>query len=89
MALAAAVTDEVKRRTSSLALSQRGLAERAGIPPTLVHRAWRGERPFELDELERIADALGVSVVWLIDSAMRRTPRSGGRPETNSEPRQE
>ena len=37
----------------------------------------------------QIADVLGVSVVWLVDSAMRRVPRSGERSESNSEPRQE
>jgi transcriptional regulator with XRE-family HTH domain len=87
--LAAAVADEVRRRTTDLGLSQRDLAARAGIPATLVHRAWRGERPFELDEVEALAPVLGVSIVWLIDSAMRRAPRSGECSESNSEPRQE
>jgi transcriptional regulator with XRE-family HTH domain len=76
--LAAAVADEVQRRARSRGLSQNALARAAGMPPTLLHRAMQGRRQLQLDELERLAPALGVSAVWLIRAAASTgTPRSG------------
>ena len=85
MSLADAVADEVHRRMTALGMSQNGLARAAGIAPTLVHRALKGERQLQLDELERIGPALGVAPVWLILSAVMHLPPSGERSETNSE----
>jgi hypothetical protein len=59
------------------------------MPPSLVHRAMSGERQLQLDELERIAPALGLEVGWLLVSALMRVPRSGECSESNGEPRQE
>ena len=88
MTLAAAVADEVQRRMTARGLSQNALAKRAGMAPTLLHRAMSGERDLRLDELERIAPVLGVSAVWLVRSALTRTPPTGDSSETNSGPRQ-
>lgn len=77
MPLAAAVADEVQRRMTARGMSQNALARAAGMPPTLLHRALQGRRQLQLNELERLAPALGVGVGWLIRSAVTGTPRSG------------
>ena len=73
MTLAAAVVDEVQRRMTARGMSQRALAAAAGMPPTLLHRAMSGERSLQLDELERIAPALGVTPLWFLRSALTRS----------------
>lgn len=83
MTLAAAVVDEVTRRRTARGMSQNALAKAAGMPPTLLHRAVKGERQLQLDELERIAPVLGISVEWLLRSALIHTPRSGDRSISN------
>jgi transcriptional regulator with XRE-family HTH domain len=75
--LAAAVADEVQRRMTARGLSQNALARAARMPPTLLHRSLQGRRQLQLDELERLAPALGVGVVWLLRSAVTGTPPSG------------
>jgi len=75
--LAAAVTAEVRRRMTAHELSQNALAREAGMPPTLLHRAMNNERDLQLDEVERLARPLGVSVEWLLASAIRRHPPIG------------
>ena len=84
MTLAAAVADEVQRRMTARGLSQKALARAAGMPPSLVHRAMARERDLRLDELERIAPALGVTPLWLIRSALTHVPPSGDCSESNS-----
>ncbi|MDD7541213.1 MAG: helix-turn-helix transcriptional regulator [Mobiluncus porci] len=42
------------------------LSEQAGIPRTTLYRKLSGFYPFDLDELERIARALGVKVAALM-----------------------
>jgi transcriptional regulator with XRE-family HTH domain len=86
--LAAAVAAEVQRRMTARKLSQNALARAAGMPPTLLHRAVNGERDLQLDEVEQLARALGVSVEWLLSAAIRRAPRSGERSESNGSSRQ-
>ena len=81
MTLAAAMRDEVQRRMTAHGMSQNALARAAGMPPTLLHRAMNGERALQLDELERIASALGVTPLWFLRSALTRGPAgSTGRP---------
>jgi transcriptional regulator with XRE-family HTH domain len=75
--LADAVADGVQRRMTARGLSQNALARAAGMPPTLLHRSLNRERELRLSEVERIADALGVGVVWLIRSALTHTPPDG------------
>lgn len=88
MTLAGDLLEEVRRRMESRGMSQTGLARATGIPATLVHRAMNRERDLTLDELERIAPALGVSVLWLIRRACA-SPVRGARSESNSAPRQD
>lgn len=77
-------------------LSQNALARRAGMPPTMLHRAIAGERRLSLDELGAIAGALDLEPEHLLWSARQPAqaadtdvPPSGERSESNSEPRQE
>ncbi len=89
MTLADDVADEVRDRLTDRRLSQNALARTAGIPPTMLHRALKGERRLTIDELDAVARALGETPEYLLLVARTRTPRSSGCSETNSEPRQE
>lgn len=92
MTLADAVADEVRRRMARRGLSAREVARRAGMPATLLHRALAGTRPLQLDELEHVAEVLGVRpehVVRVAAGRGGRVTRTGERSESNSEPRQE
>jgi transcriptional regulator with XRE-family HTH domain len=87
--LAAAVAEEVRRRMIARGMTQRSLARAAGIPPSLLHRAMQGRRQLQLDELEQLAPALGVTPLWFLRSALTHAPRSGDSSESNSALRQE
>jgi transcriptional regulator with XRE-family HTH domain len=84
VSLAAAVVDEVRRRMTARGMSQTALARAAGMPPTLLHRVMAGERQLQLDEVEALADALGVRPHFLIRSASTHVPPSGDCSESNS-----
>lgn len=75
MTLADAVADEVQRRRTARGMSQNALARAAGVPPRSLHRALNGDRALQLDEVERLAPVLDVSVGWLLRSALTRVPR--------------
>lgn len=77
MTLAEQIAAEVRRRMTARGLSQNELARTVGMPPTLLHRALQGKRALQLDEVERLAPALGVTPLWLLRSALTRTPPSG------------
>lgn len=53
-------------------LSQNALAKRAGMPPTLVHRAMNGERVLTIDELGAVSAVLGVKPEQLVRVARER-----------------
>lgn len=62
------VSAEIRAELGRQRMSQRQLAEKLGIHPTLVSRRLRDgkDRSWTLDELEQIASVLGVSVEQLI-----------------------
>jgi transcriptional regulator with XRE-family HTH domain len=74
VSLAVATVDEVRRRMTARGLSQRELAKRAGMPPTLLHRAMSGERVLTIDELAACAAVLDVTPEHLLRLARTRTP---------------
>ena len=77
MSLATDVVDEVRRRMTAAGLSQNALAKAAGMAPSLLHRAMKGERPLSLDELDAVARVLRVKPEYLVRLARTRSPLSG------------
>lgn len=60
-----AVGDRI-RSMLPLGMSQKRLAEKAGMTPDSLSRALNGQRGFSSTELARIADELGADVYWMI-----------------------
>lgn len=60
---------EIRAHLGRRGKSQRWLAEQTGIGATGLSRRLAGQIPFTVDELRRIASALGVSTVTLIAEA--------------------
>jgi transcriptional regulator with XRE-family HTH domain len=50
----------LRRRRAALAFSQEALADEAGLHRTFVGAVERSERNISLDNIERLANALGV-----------------------------
>ncbi|NEW33895.1 ImmA/IrrE family metallo-endopeptidase [Nocardia cyriacigeorgica] len=59
-----AVGDRIRSRIPS-GMSQRQLADQAGMKPDALSRALNGQRGFSSAELARIADELGADLYWL------------------------
>jgi len=57
----------LKQRRLSLELSQERLAEIAGLHRTYIGSVERAERNISIDSMERLATALGVDVVELLN----------------------
>lgn len=55
----------VRKRRQELGISQEDLADRAGIHRTYVGDVERGERNIALQNIEKLAKALGVSISTL------------------------
>ena len=62
----AGVADKVVAAMHAKDVSRLALADKAGIPRTTLIRRLTGTSPFTVDELARIAGALGVDVVALV-----------------------
>lgn len=62
-----AIGTQVKKRREALGLTQQELAEKTGMPQTLISRIERGvnQNP-GADVLKRLAVALRVSIDWLV-----------------------
>ena len=64
------VADNVRRQRLDLALSQEGLATEAGLHRTYIGAIERAERNLSLDNIERLAKALGVAPFQLLMDRM-------------------
>ena len=53
------------RERKARGLSQRALAQRAGLDRTYVGSVERGERNVSIDNIERLAEALGIELADL------------------------
>jgi transcriptional regulator with XRE-family HTH domain len=76
------VGTNIRRLRKSLGLSQEGLAELSGLHWTCVGSVERGERNVSVDNICRLADALGADVRDLFEPlpAEVKRGRSGGQP---------
>lgn len=60
------VAEEIRVTLARRRLSATELARRMGVSQSYLARRMTGAQPFDLDDLDRIADALGVSVRQLL-----------------------
>jgi transcriptional regulator with XRE-family HTH domain len=70
------IAETLKRWREARGLSQRALAERAGMPYPMVARIELGQTDPRLSTLRRLAEALKLTVGDLVDG----TPNTGKRP---------
>lgn len=73
--LAQLVAEEVRAAQGRQRVTGRELARRVGEPNTTVARWLRGDTPMGVDELDAVADALGVEVSDLIAAAKEEQRR--------------
>lgn len=59
------ISGEIKAEMARQGITQRELADRLGWGQTTVSRKLLGSRPLEVNDVEQMADALGVSIAEL------------------------
>lgn len=69
--LSTAVAEQVRRLLDERGISGRELARLTGIPQRTIAKKVAGQHPFDLDDLAKIAAALGVDVTDLLAWAQR------------------
>lgn len=78
------VAANVRAEAARAGFNQVRLGKRLGISQGAITKRWRGERPWQLEELDNLATALGVSVVDLVTPTGRETRL---RQDSNLQPR--
>ena len=78
------VTANVRAEAARLGYNQVRLGQMLGITQSSVNKRWTGKRPWQLEELDSLASALGVSVVDLVTPTGRETRL---RQDSNLQPR--
>ena len=78
MSLALRVAAEVRAESARRRVTGRELSRRTGVPISTLSRWTSGQTPIQLDDLDRIAAALGADVVDLISAAKRERPGPDG-----------
>lgn len=73
--MAEVIAAEIRAEMARQGISQRELGERLGFTQAGVSRRLLGQKPLEVDDVERIAEALGVSMQQLGWPAMSAKPR--------------
>lgn len=62
------LAENMKRLRLARGLTQEKLAARAGLHPNYVGSVERGERNISIDNIEKIANALGISISTLMST---------------------
>ncbi|WP_422751377.1 helix-turn-helix domain-containing protein [Micromonospora sp. WMMD1219] len=70
--LSEAVAEEIRVLLTRRRMSGRKLAQMLGVSPSWVSYRLTGQQPIDLNDLQRIADVLGVTVIDLLPAAMVR-----------------
>jgi transcriptional regulator with XRE-family HTH domain len=73
--LAEVIATEIRAEMTRQGMSQRELGEQLGWHQTRVSRKLLGQKPLEVDDIERIAGVLGVSLEhlgWPVTKSPRR-----------------
>ena len=78
------VAANVRAEAARAGFNQVRLGQRLGISQGAITKRWRGERPWQLEELDNLATALGVSVVDLVTPTGREARL---RQDSNLQPR--
>ena len=78
------VAANVRAEAARAGFNQVRLGQRLGISQGAITKRWRGERPWQLEELDSLASALGVSVVDLVTPTGREVRL---RQDSNLQPR--
>jgi transcriptional regulator with XRE-family HTH domain len=77
--MAESFAEQLKRIRASKKLSQSDLANKIGLKPAAVSHFETGQRKPPLDTLMKLADALSVSVDYLLGRDMSRVTNASGR----------
>jgi transcriptional regulator with XRE-family HTH domain len=67
----------VRAEMGAADLTQERLALQAGMSQSTLSRCLDGKRPFDTDELARLAPALDTTVLEIVTAAERRMARNG------------
>ncbi|WP_158566485.1 helix-turn-helix domain-containing protein [Micromonospora craterilacus] len=71
------VAEEIRVLLTRRRMSQRQLAQAMGVSHAWLNYRLTGVKTIDLDDLQRIADVLGVQVSALLAPALRPNERSG------------
>lgn len=71
--------DEIRRAMEETGMTNRELLERSGISSNYFYVRMRGEKPFTLNDIGRMADALGVEPSLTLHRPAGRRAAHGGR----------
>jgi len=58
--------DNLRRQRKALGISQEDLADKAGLHRTYIGSVERGERNVSIDNIERLASAVGATIQQLL-----------------------
>lgn len=74
--LSAAVASEIRAEVGRQGLSRRRISTELGYSPSYLDRRFSGKVPFRLDELDRVAAYLKLTVPGVISEATERLRRT-------------
>ena len=78
------VASNVRAEAARMGYNQVRLGQMLGISQPSINKRWTGKRPWQLEELDSLASALGVSVADLVTPTGRETRL---RQDSNLQPR--